>query len=743
MENKIIKTLSVFAIAILGAMLSACGNTSADGQTGENDKYAYYATYDKVDFGMKNGYVSASQLSKDELTALTVEYDEETYDVTDMSVIKYNFATKETSKMHLDIEEDGGYITNYKINDDGSVSVILSVYEEKNGFYSEKTFLVVYSSEGKVLSKNDISETIEKYAQGDYLSKVVFDKEVLYIITSRNIIVADYEGKALFNVSIDNWIDSSFLSDDGNLYFRYYSNDGNKVIQYIDLNEKKAKDVNLELPTDGEVLMLSQDEIFCFTNNSVYQYDVNTAEQKLLWNWIDVDISQYYTDNFVSAGNDTYLMIQEEYKGNGDVEFGIVTIKKELKRKSEKKIIKYGCMSLGYDERKRIIDFNRSNPDYRIETVIFSDENHYEEYEANKGKFDMSISKKGELDIIDLSDMDANKYIKAGALEDMSAFLDSDSEISREDLQETVLNALSVDGKLYQITPFYSVNILAGSKEIFGDKTKITTKDLLEARKSHMDIPFILGGSKSSALYMILYGSMGDFVNAAEGTCDFMNQDFYDICEFANTFDEEPDYESYDDFLAIQDKEVAMANLYLSDFQSIEIYKELFGGDMAIFGYPSKNSSGYYLNAWGTLAISSTSKNKDGAWAYIRTLLGEEYQEDNLYQGLSIVKKCFEEALEEEMDISTYIDEDGNVQKEAKGGWGSENVMVYYYGVTKETAAQIREVINNISVSYDVDSQIYDIIETEVGAYFSGQKSIEAVAEIIQNRVRLYLQENS
>ena len=40
------------------------------------------------------------------------------------------------------------------------------------------------------------------------------------------------------------------------------------------------------------------------------------------------------------------------------------------------------------------------------------------------------------------------------------------------------------------------------------------------------------------------------------------------------------------------------------------------------------------------------------------------------------------------------------------------------------------------------DAYIYNIITEESYAYFSGQKSAEEVAEIIQNRVQNYIDEN-
>jgi len=45
--------------------------------------------------------------------------------------------------------------------------------------------------------------------------------------------------------------------------------------------------------------------------------------------------------------------------------------------------------------------------------------------------------------------------------------------------------------------------------------------------------------------------------------------------------------------------------------------------------------------------------------------------------------------------------------------------------------------------AFENDEEIYGIISEETGAFFHGQKSAKEVADIIQNRVSIYLSENS
>ena len=61
---------------------------------------------------------------------------------------------------------------------------------------------------------------------------------------------------------------------------------------------------------------------------------------------------------------------------------------------------------------------------------------------------------------------------------------------------------------------------------------------------------------------------------------------------------------------------------------------------------------------------------------------------------------------------------------------------------TDEDNKKIIDFIKSADRVYHNDRYITVIVEEEAGAYFAGQKSAEDVAEIIQNRVQNYLNEN-
>ena len=63
--------------------------------------------------------------------------------------------------------------------------------------------------------------------------------------------------------------------------------------------------------------------------------------------------------------------------------------------------------------------------------------------------------------------------------------------------------------------------------------------------------------------------------------------------------------------------------------------------------------------------------------------------------------------------------------------------------MTQEEAKEFYDYVLSIDTMYEVETDIQNIISEEASAFFSGQKTAEEVAEIIQNRVNVYINENS
>ena len=68
--------------------------------------------------------------------------------------------------------------------------------------------------------------------------------------------------------------------------------------------------------------------------------------------------------------------------------------------------------------------------------------------------------------------------------------------------------------------------------------------------------------------------------------------------------------------------------------------------------------------------------------------------------------------------------------------------IVYYYPLTEERIAEIKEALEDARYAPVRTQPILDIIYEEAGGYFSGTKEIDETIRVISNRVQLYLDEN-
>ena len=62
--------------------------------------------------------------------------------------------------------------------------------------------------------------------------------------------------------------------------------------------------------------------------------------------------------------------------------------------------------------------------------------------------------------------------------------------------------------------------------------------------------------------------------------------------------------------------------------------------------------------------------------------------------------------------------------------------------MTEEAVARVDAFLESLTQCYQYDSAMMNIILEEASAYFSGQKSAEEIANLIQSRVSIYVAES-
>ena len=153
------------------------------------------------------------------------------------------------------------------------------------------------------------------------------------------------------------------------------------------------------------------------------------------------------------------------------------------------------------------------------------------------------------------------------------------------------------------------------------------------------------------------------------------------------------------------------------------------------------------------MAISTTCKDKEGAWSFVRQMLLPQEDEDSRYGGYwyfpsnkAAFDKMAADAMEKEYitdaDGKNILDAEGNPIEETKSGWGWGSLNIDIVATTQQEYDQIMELYNAIDSIVDYDASMFEIVTEQAGPYFSGDKSLDEAVKNIQDRVNLYINEN-
>ena len=107
-----------------------------------------------------------------------------------------------------------------------------------------------------------------------------------------------------------------------------------------------------------------------------------------------------------------------------------------------------------------------------------------------------------------------------------------------------------------------------------------------------------------------------------------------------------------------------------------------------------------------------------------------------------IHKGAFEKQMVEAAKAEYYKNEKGEEVESPKMTYGWDNFEVSVYHATEEDIKEYRELLEGATVLASYDEEIMSMIEEEVESFFAGKKSAKDVANIIQGRVKIYVNEN-
>lgn len=677
-------------------------------------------------------------------------------------LVSMNMDGSDKKQQELKMDTTGtGWMSNIKLLSDGSVVGFREEsYEDladpENPVYRANYTLYKWDSEGNSQWNTKVNTNDDEYL---YAQAIVEDKDGnLVMITGENkLYLFDKNGKEVAKKEIaqgTDYISQVITKKDGSIFVTSYNDDWTKMfVSKLDVNAATIGD-KVEMPStlNGYSFFPGETSDFILSNNQgLYTYNIGDSEPVMFMNYINSDVESYNLFNvnmlndkeFIATYNDmtewTLKLAKFTYVDPATIPDRITLV--------------VGCTYLDSNLKKRIIDFNKSSDKYRFTIKDYSVYNTMEDYTQAQTQMNNDIISGKMPDIMLLETaQDISSWANKGLLADVEELIAKDPELSKNEYLDNVFKAFSVNDKLYTVVPSYSIQTMVARKDVVGVRDGWTMTEFEEFMKSQpKDVkPFGDDMVRDTVMYNIMQYCGSDFVDVNTGNCSFDSQEFIAMLEFANSFPEEYDpsyWEDYD-WMAMQgmyrDKKAVMMSTYIYSMQDMVYTLKGNLGDEAVFvGFPglSGNSSIIVPNGM-MMVLSAKSKNLDGAWELVRYYLTEEYQTGDQMWGLPVLKKALTEQAKKSMERPYWINEEtGEKEYYDHTYWINEEEIILD-PFSQQEADAICDFICSVDKPYYYNESITNIVLEEAGSYFAGSKSAKDVAQVIQSRVQLYVDEN-
>ncbi len=680
-------------------------------------------------------------------------------------------------------------------DDAGNITFVLSYnkYDDEGNSESSNT-LYTYDSTGNPVSSIDLSKVVtqEDNDNNRYFNNYIVDSQGnIYISLSTCIRVCDKSGNVLFTTPEANgdneWLNGLIFTNNGvpAVYKYSYSDTGSsaKLVE-IDLNAK-GYGKEYELGSSINTIYSGSGDYLCYSSSDtgIVGVRADNLQTESVLNLLNLGIDNSNINSMAVNDDGSFVTVGYDYSGMTARSTLSLITPIDSSEVKEKKVLTLGCFYIDWNIRSQIAEFNKTNEDYTIYATSYSESNDTSDYTAALTKFNNEILAGNVPDILLISSgMPYNSYASKGLFADLYEFMDKDDVYNRDAFMPNVLKAMEKDGKLYEITPSFTVQTYAAKKSLVGDATSLTMDQANQILASMPEGATLTNDSQTMTASNFLSTAItfSNFVDYTNATCNFDSPEFKAILETAKKYPAEIDYDAlYNDNpnywmeqeTACRENRALLYSVYFNDFSIYTNTRDAyFGEDISFVGFPgsgASNATGSVISTGSEIAVSSKSKYKDGAWEFIKLVLDNAVGEQDsgnygvaitsdasvaeaadeavkrltsAYYGFPVVKSQLQALGQQATIPQTYTDTDGTVQQ-VDNTYYVGNTEVKVNLITQDEVNMLIDYFSTVDTIARYDESLTDIINEEANAYFKGTKSVDEAASLIQSRASIYLSE--
>jgi ABC-type glycerol-3-phosphate transport system substrate-binding protein len=673
----------------------------------------------------------------------------------------------------------------------GSYSRVKSSYDITQTYTARK----VDFSTGEVLSEitfeGDWSNGGPQYmaldADGN-LVVMVYNYDMAVGLPTYRILVFNAAGEQLSEIEVSTdggWVQGLQTLADGRIALLAQNpTDSRMNLKPIDFTTKKLGENIGTFPSNVyQIEAVLPDGRFVSQNNTqsgLIAFDPlseeDTEPEKIV-DWLDVDVDRNGIQLLGFEGDDI-LAIHRNYSNVGEAVTSEL-LRLTLTPASEvtpKKELTLACVYVDDTLKTGILNFNRKDGEYRIKVIDYSQYNVEPDWNGGMLKLNTEIMAGTLPDLLVLNDEQFSRstFERRGVFEDLSDYIANEPGL---ELVSAALNASkSADGKLYSISSGFNVATLVGDGNVVGYEQGWTMSEANAAiAKGKGGAVFPSYTLRDTLINTVCTYNMDEYINWTTGEVKFDTSEFVELVEWIKTFPSEndPNARYTDPLFGMVDGSGITAQTRLGMFSDFTILDTVLNGRTAFKGYPCESKKGFMLVFNAPLSMSSQCKDKEGAWRFMSTILGADYQneiQNDWSSSFPTNKAAFEQLAQKAMEDSTDLSKIITRTYNNNGGWsGSQGgtaaefapylkdgvypkgVLTFqtddgdkvfpFYAMTQEQFDRFNVFLNGIDRRIQTNTTLTDIITEELAPFFAGQKSAAEAVRIVQSRIGIYVNE--
>lgn len=733
--------LLIVSVSLYGCRIEQKRN---DNQNGNNTIDAVYngenLTLDEMD-----GFIIDIVSQYDRVGIVTLEWLDSEFTKKKLHFYVMNIDRNEMEEIPLTLPENG-VLMEYTFDKNGNLVYITSSQDTDTYTYE----LIKVDVKGKELLRVPLHLN-----DNTICGLLVDEKSNIILAQPETVSVFDEDLKCLATIEGDkekDSINSVAFTMNGQVICSQGDYEGEKeilLVREIGNNPVKWED-SYEIPiTDtslaDNILINGWGEYdFCYrTTDGIYGYIAKKKESVKLLDYTASNMTENHTQKITLLKEGEWIgMVYDEVE---DTKVAVYR-KVDPEIVANRKTLVVGVFGIEEEISEAIVQFNREHLEYQIEI------RDYLEAEDPVLQMNTEVIAGNAPDILDLSYVSMDQYIEKDLLEDLTPYIERDSELSMQELIPSVSEVIEAESHTYFVAPSFDLYSLATTKEEVGGKDGWTLEEMKDVLKQKdKDVNAFYRNDKIDLLYTLLEMNVSDFVDWSTGKCYFDDKEFRELLVLVEQVGTDGESEYNEELLAegeaIRNGSVLfwegcvnLAQLYMN--------RTTFGEDVTYVGYPNEDKEGSYFRFNHPFAICSNSKEKQMAWEFVRIFMTKEYQSKMDLYGNSMPTRqdCFDLMMEANLATEAYTNEMG--QQVIPGALWSAYSLIYTdtlseeNPLTKKEAEELIALVGKTKRCVSYEDALMDIIQEEAEYYFAGEKSLEDTVKIIENRAETYVNEN-